>query len=529
MWDGIILQLNWIERTQEWVMYRNIVIDNCSRYGPCGPYGSCQPKGNPPCSCMNGFEPRVPKEWNVGDWSSGCQRKKPLDCGTLHDGFQKISGVKFPDTRRSCYNMSMSLVECEMACIRNCSCTAYADLDIRNGGSGCLLWFDELMDTREYDGHQQLHIRMATSDQLVYRLPESKSSFNLKNRLLTLVLSVLSAAVLLSAVAYACRKTKKRLHRNGRGNYWAHILDKDHTSVQMEDLDELPFLGLQKISKATDNFSIDNKIGEGGYGPVYRHRNLVKLLGYCIQGNEKILVYEYMENKSLDSFIFDDTTTSMLDWPQCLNIIHGLARGILYLHQDSRLQIIHRDLKPGNILLDREMNPKISDFGLARKFDGNDAMDVTKKVVGTYGYIPPEYAVHGRFSIKSDVFSFGVIVLEIVSGKKNQGFSHEAHSENLLGHAYRLYKEDKSIKLMSASLQKSCVVSEVLRSIHVALLCVQHHAADRPTMLSVVLMLISDGELPPPKQPAFFLEESYREDESVSSLQDYMITLLYAR
>ncbi|CAI9268664.1 unnamed protein product [Lactuca saligna] len=219
----------------------------------------------------------------------------------------------------------------------------------------------------------------------------------------------------------------------------------------------------------------------------------------------------------------------MLNWPQRLNIIHGLARGILYLHQDSRLQIIHRDLKPGNILLDLEMNPKISDFGLARKFDGNDAIDVTKKVVGTYGYIPPEYAVHGRFSIKSDVFSFGVIVLEIVSGKKNRGFSHEAHSENLLGHAYRLYKENKSIELMSPSLQKSCVVSEVLRSIHVALLCVQHHAADRPTMLSVVLMLISDGELPLPKQPAFFLEEGHREDESVSSLQDYMITLLYAR
>ncbi|KAI3516986.1 hypothetical protein L1887_16187 [Cichorium endivia] len=175
------------------------------------------------------------------------------------------------------------------------------------------------------------------------------------------------------------------------------------------------------------------------------------------------------------------------------------------------------------------MNPKISDFGLARKFVGQDDMAKTKNVIGTYGYISPEYAVHGRFSVKSDVFSFGVIVLEIVSGKKNRGFSHEGHSDNLLGHAWRLYKEEKSIELMSASLQNSCVVSEVLRSIHVGLLCVQHHAEDRPTMLSAVLMLISESSLPPPKQPGFFTEESYGEIESVSSLNDYMITLMYPR
>ncbi|KAI3698625.1 hypothetical protein L2E82_42315 [Cichorium intybus] len=133
-------------------------------------------------------------------------------------------------------------------------------------------------------------------------------------------------------------------------------------------------------------------------------------------------------------FEVDETRSLMLDWPQRFGIIHGIARGILYLHQDSRLQIIHRDLKAGNILLDREMNPKISDFGLARKFVGQDSMAKTKNVVGTYGYIAPEYAVHGRFSTKSDVFSFGVLVLEIVSGKKNRGFSHEGHSDNLLGH-----------------------------------------------------------------------------------------------
>ncbi|GKD98853.1 G-type lectin S-receptor-like serine/threonine-protein kinase, partial [Tanacetum coccineum] len=142
------------------------------------------------------------------------------------------------------------------------------------------------------------------------------------------------------------------------------------------------------------------------------------------------------------------------------------------------------------------------------------------------GYISPEYAVHGRFSTKSDVFSLGVLVLEIVSGKKNRLFSHEDHSDNLLGHAWRLYKEGKAINLLSASLHDSCVVSEVLRSIHVGLLCVQHHAEDRPTMLSVVLMLIGEGALPQPKQPAFVTEASGRALESVSSAEEYMITLL---
>ncbi|KVI04991.1 G-type lectin S-receptor-like serine/threonine-protein kinase At4g27290 [Cynara cardunculus var. scolymus] len=556
-WDGKTLHMHWLERTQEWAVYQDMAVDGCGRFALCGPYGMCSSLKHPPCSCMEGFEPRHLKQWKVSDWSSGCRPKKPFNCG-IGDGFQKFKGVKLPDTGRSWYNVSMTLAECEVACRRKCSCTAYTNLDIRKGGSGCLLWFEALMDIREYETGQDLYVRVAASELKDYMV------YNRRQGVLIIILPISLALLLLSALAYAHRIRKKTPLKKGQGNRESG-LDKKNSSMQMEHLDDLPFFSLYKVAAATDNFSSSNKIGEGGFGPVYKgvledgrevavkrlsetsqqgfdefkneavciaklqHRNLVKLLGYCINDNEMMLIYEYMANKSLDSFLFDEGRSSMLDWPQRFRIIHGTARGILYLHQDSRLQIIHRDLKAANILLDSDMNPKISDFGLARKFVGNDTSDKTKKVVGTYGYISPEYAVHGRFSIKSDVFSFGVLVLEIVSGMKNREFSHEDHRDNLLGHAWRLYKEDKSMELISESIRTSCVIPEVLRSIHVALLCVQHHAEDRPTMLSVVLMLVSDSALPPPKQPAFFTEENSRELDPVSSVDEYMITLLYAR
>ncbi|XP_052622475.1 G-type lectin S-receptor-like serine/threonine-protein kinase At4g27290 [Lactuca sativa] len=261
VWDRMPQQLQWIKRTQEWVVYGNIIVDACSRYVQCGPFGRCSIKSSVPCSCLEGFEPKVSEEWKAGDWSSGCQPKKSLDCRTP-DVFHKISGVIFPDTRHSKYNLIMTHGECEMACRRDCNCT---DLDIRNEESGCFLWFNELMDIREYDDHQELYIRMATSELAA----KGQFSFNKNKGQLAVLLSVSSTALFLYAVAYACKKKMKRIHKRGRGSR-AHTLDTDHTSVQMENLDELAFFNLHKIDKATNNFNIDNKIGEGDFGPVYK-------------------------------------------------------------------------------------------------------------------------------------------------------------------------------------------------------------------------------------------------------------------
>ncbi|GLJ55027.1 hypothetical protein SUGI_1181240 [Cryptomeria japonica] len=240
--------------------------------------------------------------------------------------------------------------------------------------------------------------------------------------------------------------------------FWKHaVLRKENLDSEVDSeighKQEINF-NLENIKAATSDFHEDNKLGEGGFGSVYKgtmpnglqiavkrlsvqssqgkkqflneiklvakiqHRNLVNLLRCCAEGSERLLVYEFLPNKSLDKILFHPERSQELDWPKRLNIILGVARGLLYLHQDSQLQIIHRDIKASNILLDEKMQPKISDFGLARLFQ-LDETHVNTMVAGTLGYMAPEYAVGGQLSVKADVYSFGVLILEIMCGRKN--------------------------------------------------------------------------------------------------------------
>ncbi|KAJ9671843.1 hypothetical protein PVL29_025507 [Vitis rotundifolia] len=563
--NGYVQRFTWIDRTRGWILYSSAQKDDCDSYALCGAYGSCNINHSPKCTCMKGFVPKFPNEWSMVDWSNGCVRSTPLDCHK-GEGFVKYSGVKLPDTRNSWFNESMSLKECASMCLGNCSCTAYANSDIRNGGSGCLLWFGDLIDIREFaENGQELYVRMAASELDAFSSSNSSSEKRRKQVIISSV-SILGVLFLIVILTLYVVK-KKKLKSNGKVK---HYLEGGEANERHEHL-ELPLFDLAALLSATNNFSSDNKLGEGGFGPVYKgilqegqeiaikrlsknsrqglnefknevesiaklqHRNLVKLLGCCIHGNERMLIYEFMPNKSLDFFIFDQMRSVVLDWPKRFVIINGVARGLLYLHQDSRLRVIHRDLKAENVLLDSEMSPKISDFGLARSFGGNETEANTTRVAGTLGYMSPEYATEGLYSTKSDVFSFGVLVLEIVTGKRNRGFFHPDHGYNLLGHAWTLYMEGRSLELIDPSMGDTYNLSEVLRTINMGLLCVQRFPSDRPSMHSVVLMLGSEGAVPQPKEPCFFTERNVLEanpfpgEHMLFSGNETSITLLEAR
>ncbi|KAK3420153.1 hypothetical protein EUGRSUZ_G00950 [Eucalyptus grandis] len=518
------------------IRYNPTQTDDCDTYAFCGANGNCNIASYPKCVCLKGFVPKYPIDWGFGDWSNGCVRRTKLDCRG-GDEFLKNTQVKLPDTRLSWFNESMNLQECEQTCLGNCSCMAYSNLDIRGQGSGCLLWFGDLMDIRQFNENgQDIYVRMAASE------VGGSSSGNTGARKRTgIIVSIVLSVVFLLVITVIYMKYKKA----------GKVLAFSRQS-HSEDL-ELPLFDLTTIVNATNNFSDDNKLGEGGFGAVYKgvlkngqeiavkrlsessrqgqvefknevvyitklqHRNLVKILGCCIEQDEMMLIYEFLPNRSLDCFIFDQEKGVSLDWPMRFTIINGIASGLLYLHRDSRLRIIHRDLKAENILLDNERNAKISDFGLARSFGGNESEASTKRVVGTFGYMSPEYAINGFYSVKSDVFSFGVLVLEIVSGKRNRGFNHPDNRLSLLGYAWTLLRDQKFMELIDPSIASTFNPVEVLRSIHVALLCVQNNPHDRPEMSSVVTMLSSESTLPQPKQPGFFDETSVSEASSSSN------------
>ncbi|GMJ14364.1 cysteine-rich RLK (RECEPTOR-like protein kinase) 25 [Hibiscus trionum] len=372
-------------------------------------------------------------------------------------------------------------------------------------------------------------------------------------RIIIIVLSTLGSvfvAILVGFLYYSFFVRKRSSHLMELG---IRLSDEGH-GEEMQQFD------LATIHHATNKFSWENKLGEGGFGPVYKgklpngeeiavkrlsmissqgleefknevklivklqHKNLVRLLGYCLEGDEKLLVYEFMANASLDRFLFDsEKCKAVLDWEKRSNIIIGTARGLQYLHEDSRLKIIHRDLKASNVLLDDDMNPKISDFGTARIFGGNQIEANTERVVGTYGYMAPEYALEGLFSNKSDVYSFGILMLEILSGKRNRGFYQES-GQILVTHAWMKWNESKGHELIDPSIVDGCPVSEILRWIHIALLCAQDDPAVRPTMSSVVLMLGSRSvnlpqPLTPPYSAARFISMSDQSSRSLASDQ----------
>ncbi|XP_074570598.1 receptor-like serine/threonine-protein kinase SD1-8 [Curcuma longa] len=524
---GQIQSLVWIEGRNEWTVRTFAPRDQCDGVAACGAYGICYPEQVPSCACLHGFYPANPRNWELRAASDGCLRRTELDCAT--DGFVKQSSVKLPDTSRSTVDRRMqSLDDCRAMCSRNCSCTGYAQANISGSGSGCILWTTELTDIKAYSGEvgQDLYVKLAAADL------DAGSSHSSKLYIGVTVAASFAATLVVASIARCIFKMRRK---------------KRLIKEEMKDDLNPPLFYLSTIVDATGNFSDENKLGEGGFGPVYKgilkdgekeiavkrlsktseqgidefenevkliaklqHRSLVQLLGYCIEGDERMLIYEYMPNGSLYSLLFAKNKYGILDWKKRYNIILGIARGLLYLHHDSRFRIIHRDLKASNILLDKDMNPKISDFGMAKVFGGDELAGRTKRVIGTYGYMSPEYVVNGVFSIKSDVYSFGVLILEIITSKRNNGVYNSREHLNLIDHIWSLWKEGKVLDLVDEAIGHSFSMAEVLKCINIGLLCVEERPEDRPTLSSILLMLSNDSaQLPQPKQPAF----SFSRDE----------------
>ncbi|XP_048550304.1 G-type lectin S-receptor-like serine/threonine-protein kinase B120 isoform X4 [Triticum urartu] len=562
-YSGKIKTRVWNSNRSTWTDLWSGPNHECNKFGYCGPFGYCdntQPIVT--CKCLDGFEPNNIQDWTASRFSQGCHRMEALTCGQ-GDGFLNMSTMKVPS--QFLYVTNRSLDECIAECTSNCSCTAFTytnmSTDAINGvETRCLLWTRDLIDMEKLVGQgETLYIR-------VNALSDKKQ----KSVVLKITLPVVSSLliVICAWLVWICNLGGKQKNKKN----WKKVMSgTSSTSVELHDGNlKYPFISFKEIVLATNNFSNSNMLGHGGFGNVYKgtledgtkiavkrlskgsgqgvmefrneviliaklqHQNLVRLLGFCIHGDEKLLIYEYLPNKSLDAMLFDATRKSMLDWPMRFEIIKGVARGLLYLHQDSRLKIIHRDLKASNILLDAEMSPKISDFGMARIFGGNQQQENTNRVVGTYGYMSPEYVLKGVFSVKSDVYSFGVLLLEIVSGSKISSVHLKADFSSIIAYAWSLWKDGNTQDFVDSSIVGSCSLNETSRCIHIGLLCVQGSPNARPLVSSIVSFLDNgDISLPTPKEPMYFAEDNYGTDgaaeNTAKSANNMSITVLEGR
>ncbi|KAF7019315.1 hypothetical protein CFC21_032506 [Triticum aestivum] len=450
-------------------------------------------------------------------YAGGCRRDARLDCGggTTTDRFREVPGVRLPDTQNATVDLDVAtLEECRARCLADCSCLSYAAANIRGGGnrSGCVMWADAIVDLRLIVSEQSLYLRLSESE---FDVADGRKRFPIVP---VVVAPLASAAAILLVVFLIWWRWRSR------------ILGAIPQNLSMG---AVPSVNLANIKHVTRNFSESNIIGQGGFGVVYkgqltggrmiavkrlkqsaltrkgkkdfarevevmaglRHNNLVRLLAYCNEGKERILVYEYMENKSLNVYIFGTPSLrTSLNWAKRLQIIHGIAHGISYLHGGSGESVIHRDLKPGNVLLDDEWKAKIADFGTAKLF----AIDQTgpdQTVIVSPGYAAPEYERQGEMTLKCDVYSFGVILLETLSGQRNGSM------QRLLLNAWGLWEQNKTIELLDTAISLPLsesepeLLSELKRCIQIGLLSVQDIPSDRPTMSTIVAMLTSTASL----------------------------------
>ncbi|KAM4115250.1 hypothetical protein ACJW30_04G134600 [Castanea mollissima] len=465
---------------QEWDILGTVPLDRCDNYGRCGAFGKCQVQNGTEfeCTCLPGFEPTSPSEWSARNATSGCVKKhgRASICKSGEE-FVKVENVKLPDSSFARIDEKLSLKECEQKCLENCSCTAYGGVDVKEE-VGCMRWHGELMDTRVLDGGQNLYVRVDA-----FELDHFKGFFANKRRqaIMILALVVTSFLIFLRAHCLIKRKRKGKRQSSDSSNFEDFPSRREFDGSKRNS--SFPVFDLRTIIAATDNFSAANELGKGGFGSVYKG---------LLQNRMEIAV------KRLSKYS---------------------GQGVEEFKNEVALiaKLQHRNLV------------RILDFGMARIVGGDQIEVNTNRVVGTYGYMSPEYAMQGVFSIKSDVYSFGVLLLEIIAGKKNGTCYHDGLSPYLIEHVWDLWREGKAMEIVDASLGETYPANEVLRCIQIGLLCVQEHARDRPTMLTIVFMLGNDTPLPSPKQPAFISTSTNNNRDMLTSINEVSISEIDGR
>ncbi|CAK8535416.1 unnamed protein product [Lathyrus sativus] len=487
----------------------------------------------------------------------GCQKWDIPSCRKPGEVFQRKLGQPDIDNAVIQDNVSIGYTDCKARCWRNCGCNGFQEMYIN--GTGCVLYSWNSTQNVDWENENKFYL-LKKPAKLSPNHHGKRRWIWISAAIATLLLTICTLIlwIVIKKHGYGLKEKKAKRKENE-----VQELDTSDELYSIKNLEDdfkghdIKVFSYASILEATMDFSPKNKLGQGGYGPVYKgilatgqqvavkrlsktsgqgiiefknelvlicelqHTNLVQLLGCCIHEEERILIYEYMPNKSLDFYLFDSTKRKLLDWKKRFNIIDGISQALLYLHKYSRLKIIHRDLKASNILLDENMNPKISDFGMARMFTQHESIVNTNRIVGTYGYMAPEYAMEGICSTKSDVYSFGVLLLEIVCGRKNNSFYDADRPLNLVGHAWELWNDGEYTQLMDPLLSDSFVSDELKRCIHVGLLCVEQYANDRPTMSDVISMLTNKYEhVTLPKGPAFYVRRDFLQEETTSEVLD---------
>jgi hypothetical protein len=520
---------------QNWNTLDTIPKSNkCDIYATCGPFTICTGNGDTLlCKCMKGFSIKSPEDWELEDTSGGCIRNAQLNCGGdnrnnigIADKFYSMPEVRLPANGKGMLNAS-SADECAQVCLSNCSCTAYS-----YGAGGCFVWHDKLLNVAtDYNSGQTLSLRLAAKE-----VQGGKTKRNIGKILGVAIGTSIIATMgfIILIVVLKSRKRKLSSHKVDNGQGGVGIVSYKYIDLK----------------RATNNFS--EKLGAGSFGSVFKgcltnsitiavkrldgvrqgdkefraevssigiiqHINLVKLIGFCCNGDRRLLVYEYMPNHSLDTHLFQ-SKSSCLGWEIRCQIALGVARGLAYMHHGCRDCIIHCDIKPQNILLDASFVPKIADFGMA-KFLGRDFSRVVTTMRGTIGYLAPEWISGTAITSKVDVYSYGMVLLDIISGRRNCSIKLSGdgdHEENLsvdLTHnddhsvgnfpvqvAHKLL-HGNILSLVDARLNGNVNLEEVERVCKVACWCIQDNEFDRPTMNEVVQFLEGTFEPDMPPMP----------------------------